>query len=375
MNHMRQPIPARRRHPAIAGLLLASLFLGFAAQAQDEFTLDREWIDSIWQDHIIWRAMELKDSDLGLSEVFCREALQLDPRSADAIKILVDIYAGKGEAALAAMAVGYGKRLEPGSPKWNEAEDPIWMRIREMPETPEGDLITGTTNSFSAGLEKARNLRTAKNDLARSELELRRMLIQYPRHIEILTELGENYRLADERAMHTMLYGYLHTLYPQNDTFLRTYVDDLLVTGFYDAAVRMLETRADIADDGITWLIDAAMTASRAGSEAKALALIERLKSEHPDDPAGWIAHTQHLFSRSLFTDAYPVAIKANAIAPDQVKPVYDLAVLCVVLERMDEAKRWLNRLQSMVEPDTFREMTASGPLAGLAESSEAGDE
>ncbi len=274
-----------RTRVAAAVCILAGMLAPGARAAPEPFTAG--WIDAIWQDHLVHRGERVAGTG-ALEEAFFRDALRVEPRGVEAVEQLVHYYASTGESVPALGAALYGRLLDPGRPLWTDAVARAHAVIRQGAAAP-GTNEPAAHAAYKAGLD-AMLAAAQTNNFLFAEIEVRRLLTQFPRDPNLHENLCTFARLGGEHAIHAMRWLAYMELFPGNRLAannLAAALESAQLPGpAHDALSPFLEGREDD-----TYLMGNAIRLAEAADRLeRASALAARWRLKQPSVPEAWLA-------------------------------------------------------------------------------------
>lgn len=263
-----------------AGMLLAATLY---AESPPMWTA--EWIDAIWQDHLLQQGEKVAGTG-ALEEAFFRDALRVNPRSVDAVEQLVHYYGATAEPVLAYGAALYGRLLDPTLPLWTDAVARARAAIGNAPAAPQ---TAEEKAAYKAGLDAM--LAYAKtSQLVLAEIEVRRLLTRFPRDGRLIENLCTFMRMSGEGAMQAMHWLVFTDLYPSNflaANNLAAILEQLGLPGpAHDALARFLAGN----ENDVYLMGNAVRLAEAAGRWEAANAICRQWREAQPDAPEAWLA-------------------------------------------------------------------------------------
>ena len=351
----------RNRVGALLLILLASTTTGFTASKE---AIQVEWIDRIWFSHLLKRAQDLRENPV-FSEAFFREAFRLNPRSADVVEALARSYAAQGEDAMASMSITYGKLLDPKRAYWKEMDAALWEAVAKLPLRPDlTDDAKANEARFSKDFEAARAAWDAKNFM-NMEIARRRQLVEYPRHPQLLLELGGCYAVSQDWPMYTLVYGYFHRLHSNNLDVANNYCIGLEKVGQYRTALDVLKPFLEKNKDSGYLLENCSRFAEMAGMQREAESYAKQWVDVTPENVQALTLYGKALIRRKDFRDARPWVEKANTLEPANPVCIMLLAHLHAGLGNEEAMTSALRDLKSKIDPAAFRNVLVSDPFKG----------
>ncbi|MBP7828393.1 MAG: hypothetical protein KA248_00600 [Kiritimatiellae bacterium] len=280
-------------------LLWAGLFAAAAAAAELK-PWTREWVDAVWQDHLLARGAQLAGAG-AVEEALYRDALRVDPKSADAVEQLRTYYAGAGEPVLAAGAALYGQLLEPSWPAWKDTLDrelPAIARSRAAPSSEEDQAFYA--EGLDAMLENVRS-----NNLLRAELDVRRLLVRFPCNAKLLENLCTFGRLGGEPAAQAMRWLVFAELHPTNFLVANNLAVTLEGLDLPGPAHDALAPFLDGHENDAYLMGNAIRLAEAAGRLDRAAQVAAQWRECQPGVPEAWLASTRVALRQGRLDEAH----------------------------------------------------------------------
>lgn len=244
-----------------------------------------EWIDDIWQAHLLTRGEQVSGTG-ALEEAYFRDALRVNPRSVDAVEQLVNYYGATAEPVMALGAALYGQLLDPALAVWTDAVARARSALRDAPAAPQNDA---EQRDYKAGLDAMLAL-VQTNQLMLAEIEVRRLLTRFPRDGRLIENLATFARISGQTAMQAMHWLVYTDFNPTNFPAANNLAVALEQLGLPGAAFDVLG-RFIPGNEADAYLMgNAALLAEMAGRWDDARASVQRWRAARPDEPEPWIA-------------------------------------------------------------------------------------
>jgi tetratricopeptide (TPR) repeat protein len=100
----------------------------------------------------------------------------------------------------------------------------------------------------------------------------------------------------------------------------------------------------------------------RAKNWEAVLELADAMISETPEDPYGWISRSNALHFLKRYQEAYDRLLPALDKFPGNGEMRYNLACFCCRMNRIDEARQWLNKAFSLEPGSKLRAAALADP-------------
>ncbi len=341
------------------------LLLVLAGAATAAPGLSRELVEDVWSDHLLWTAAHRSET-LVESEVNIRRALNLRPRNENAVKLLAAVYARKGEAAMAAMALRYGRAMTPSTSFWAAAEQEVLTHVEDLPEAPDPEAGLGfEDDEFNDALAEARHY-LQQGNFFQAEIVLRNKLLEYPANPELLALLGDVYAFSSDWVPCAMVQIYALHRHPDQPDYANNLALALENLNLPHRALRVLLDQIQRHPETPFLLHNAGRLALQLDQPELALDLARRRTRVQPGNPAGWLWQARLAYRAEKYTDARRAAIQAMRRIPGKADPYALMSRISLAEGNIEEAKAWLRRLGTILSREDLAALIRREPFAAI---------
>lgn len=359
------------RGVAIRELIIAAFFAGglipvFCDEPQNVFT--EQEIDAVWADHLLWKNHQSTEYT-PYNESLLREALRLNPADSRTLLDLHAYYLNINQTSLANMVAHYAQTIGLPTDHLNPVPGNHSHNAGSAGNASENTPPACDEAERTLVMDRYR-LYCSKGNYVKAENTIRELLADCPDDTDLLAALGQIYLISREIGMGVMLFGYLHTLSPDDMDAANNYAFFLKALGQYRQALDVL-CLAESKHPGHDMTIDNIISlAGNLNDLETARVYIEKWVRFSPNNPDAWMRRAHLMIFRNDLPQAKESALRALTLSGGGNNPgiyIY-LAEISVRERQPDAARDWLEKMRSLIPPADFARVTSMPQFKNLFE-------